>query len=132
MRFSGRLTPEDMALVDTARTRLGIRSVTETLRVALRSLARELYFHVDRSLEPLEPPGPLGDECGLRSLDRPDMLTAVELGATEEQYRQAVRVSLLNRAPEVEAEQDGLYIIGGCVELCGMTVHATFRVALPF
>jgi hypothetical protein len=41
VRFAGRLTPEDMSIIDAARRKLGIRSVTETLRVALRSLARE-------------------------------------------------------------------------------------------
>jgi hypothetical protein len=40
-RFAGRLTSEDMAIVNAAREKLGIRTVTETLRVALRALARE-------------------------------------------------------------------------------------------
>ncbi len=39
--FSGRLTVEDMAIVEAVRQKLGIRSATEVLRVGLRSLARE-------------------------------------------------------------------------------------------
>jgi hypothetical protein len=48
VRFAGRLSVEDMAIVDAAREKLGLRAVTEVLRVALRSLARE------HSLEPVK------------------------------------------------------------------------------
>ena len=41
VRFAGRLSSDDMVIVEAAREKLGLRAVTEVLRVALRSLARE-------------------------------------------------------------------------------------------
>jgi hypothetical protein len=41
VRFAGRLSAEDMVIVNAAKEKLGLRAVTEVLRVALRSLARE-------------------------------------------------------------------------------------------
>lgn len=44
--FGGRLTAEDLSIIEAAKAKLGIRSTTEVLRIGLRSLAREHDLHL--------------------------------------------------------------------------------------